>query len=203
MLSLSFNKFLSEVWRKEKNRMNITCRRLLSRSMLRNVSHSSFRKGFKALPSLQAHQKFFSSGKIGEDGDTDTDFQPTSKIKTTSEDKTEIFDFLRNAINSYDVLLFMKGSPKAPQCGFSARVVQILQNEKVDFHSADVLANHEIREAIKEFSDWPTIPQLYVKGDFVGGCDIVSEMVASGELTELLSPIAKAQLDANETTKVS
>lgn len=80
----------------------------------------------------------------------------------------------------------MKGHPEAPQCGFSYQVVQILGAEGVTFQSRNVLDNHEIREGIKKFSDWPTIPQLFVDGEFVGGCDIVTQMFKSGELKQLL-----------------
>jgi monothiol glutaredoxin len=86
-----------------------------------------------------------------------------------------------------DVVLFMKGVPAAPQCGFSAAVVQVLSQLDVPFSSVDVLADMEIREGIKAFSNWPTIPQLYVKGEFLGGADIVREMYQSGELKALLS----------------
>ncbi len=94
---------------------------------------------------------------------------------------------IQNSIDSSEVLLFMKGTPLFPQCGFSARVVQILKHAGVPFASVNVLENPEIRDGIKEFSNWPTIPQLYVKGEFVGGCDIVTEMYQSGELTALLT----------------
>lgn len=86
------------------------------------------------------------------------------------------------AVDSNDVLLFMKGTPQFPQCGFSSTVVQILQHLGVPFRSVDVLQNEEVRNGIKEFSNWPTIPQLYVKGEFIGGCDIIREMFDSGEL---------------------
>ncbi len=86
-----------------------------------------------------------------------------------------------------DVVLFMKGVPAAPQCGFSAAVVQILSKLAVPFTGVDVLSDPAVREGIKVFSDWPTIPQLYVKGEFVGGCDIVREMFQAGELAALLS----------------
>lgn len=84
-----------------------------------------------------------------------------------------------------DVVLFMKGSPLFPQCGFSSRAVSILQHLNVEFGSVDVLQDQGIRQGIKAFSDWPTIPQLYVKGEFVGGSDIMMEMYESGELAEL------------------
>ena len=90
-------------------------------------------------------------------------------------------------IASGDVVLFMKGIPAAPQCGFSAAAIQILGQLAVPFKTVDVLADMEIREGIKAFSNWPTIPQLYVKGEFVGGCDIMREMFQTGELATLLS----------------
>jgi len=93
---------------------------------------------------------------------------------------------IKDIVASSDVVLFMKGVPTAPQCGFSAAVAQILSQLAVPFKSIDVLSDSEIREGIKVFSDWPTIPQLYVKGEFVGGCDIVREMFKAGELTALL-----------------
>ncbi len=94
---------------------------------------------------------------------------------------------IKEVIASSDVVLFMKGVPAAPQCGFSAAVVQILAGLKVPFRGVDVLADQEIREGIKAFSNWPTIPQLYVTGEFLGGSDIVREMFQAGELTALLS----------------
>ena len=93
---------------------------------------------------------------------------------------------IQNDINTNDVFLYMKGTPMFPQCGFSARVIQILSHMGVPFNSANVLEDDELREGIKSFSQWPTIPQLYVKGEFVGGCDIVTEMFQSGELESLL-----------------
>jgi monothiol glutaredoxin len=89
-------------------------------------------------------------------------------------------------IEKNDVMLYMKGTPVFPQCGFSARVIQILTHLGVPFQSANVLEDDELREGIKAFAQWPTIPQLYVKGEFVGGCDIVSEMFQAGELETLL-----------------
>ena len=94
---------------------------------------------------------------------------------------------IENEINSNDIILFMKGSPVFPQCGFSARVVDILTKIGVKFSSVNVLESEEMREGIKNYSNWPTIPQLYVKKEFIGGCDIVSEMYESGELLELLN----------------
>lgn len=93
---------------------------------------------------------------------------------------------IQGVIDDNDVVLFMKGSPEAPRCGFSAQVIQILDTLGVEYASVDVLADPAIREGIKQFSDWPTIPQLYVRREFVGGCDIVKEMYGSGELEEKL-----------------
>jgi len=98
-----------------------------------------------------------------------------------------IHDQIQDVISTNDVVLFMKGTPQMPQCGFSGQVVQILDHLGVPFKGVNVLADGELREGIKAFSSWPTIPQLYVKGEFVGGCDIVREMFQSGELTDQLS----------------
>ena len=96
-------------------------------------------------------------------------------------------DRIQAEINETPVMLYMKGTAMFPQCGFSARVVQILTHMGVPFKTANVLEDMELREGIKEFSSWPTIPQLYVKGEFVGGCDIVTEMFQSGELETMLT----------------
>jgi monothiol glutaredoxin len=93
---------------------------------------------------------------------------------------------IRQEINANDVVLYMKGSPVFPQCGFSAAVVQVLSHMGVKFKGIDVLQDPGLRQGIKDFSSWPTVPQLYVKGEFVGGCDIVREMFQSGELADLL-----------------
>ena len=98
-----------------------------------------------------------------------------------------VFDRIQSEITENPVMLYMKGSAMFPQCGFSARVVQILSHLGAPFKTANVLEDPELREGVKQFSNWPTIPQLYVKGEFVGGCDIVREMYGSGELQELLS----------------
>ena len=98
-----------------------------------------------------------------------------------------VFDRIKTDIAEHPVMLYMKGTAMFPQCGFSARVVQILNHMAVPFHTANVLEDDELREGVKHFSNWPTIPQLYVKGEFVGGCDIVTEMFQSGELKTLLA----------------
>lgn len=94
---------------------------------------------------------------------------------------------IQQDISGNDVVLYMKGTPVFPQCGFSAAVVQVLSDLGVKFKGIDVLTDPSLRQGIKEFASWPTIPQLYVKGEFVGGCDIVREMHQSGELQQLLS----------------
>ena len=94
-------------------------------------------------------------------------------------------DTIRQTVEGNDVVLFMKGTKTMPQCGFSSRVAGVLNYMGVDFVDVNVLADADIRQGIKDFSDWPTIPQLYVKGEFVGGCDIVTEMTLSGELDQL------------------
>lgn len=91
------------------------------------------------------------------------------------------------AVNANDVLLFMKGTPTFPQCGFSSVVVQVLDYLGVEYQAVNVLENQDVREGIKAFSDWPTIPQLYVKGEFVGGCDIIKEMFEAGELKDFMA----------------
>ncbi|HZH26845.1 MAG TPA: Grx4 family monothiol glutaredoxin [Azospirillaceae bacterium] len=93
---------------------------------------------------------------------------------------------IRTDIASNDVVLYMKGTPAFPQCGFSAAVVNVLNHMGVQFKGVDVLVDPALRQGIKEFTNWPTVPQLYVKGEFVGGCDIIREMYATGELTQLL-----------------
>ncbi|MEQ9115215.1 MAG: Grx4 family monothiol glutaredoxin [Rickettsiales bacterium] len=99
---------------------------------------------------------------------------------------SNISDFIAEQIKENNVVLFMKGDAKFPMCGFSSVVSNILSNLGVRFQDINVLESNELREGIKQYSDWPTIPQLYVKGEFIGGCDIVREMFESGELEELL-----------------
>lgn len=99
---------------------------------------------------------------------------------------SEIFTEIKNYIDNNDVVLFMKGTAESPMCGFSSLVCTVLNRLDVKFKDVNVLAGEDIRQGIKDFSDWPTIPQLYVKGEFIGGCDIVREMYESGELQTLL-----------------
>ena len=104
-----------------------------------------------------------------------------------NKESIDVSELINNEIKSNDVILYMKGTPDFPMCGFSAATSQILNNLGIKFKSINVLESDEIREGIKKFSNWPTIPQLYIKEEFVGGCDIVKEMYESGELLELLN----------------
>lgn len=117
----------------------------------------------------------------------------------------ETRDRIAENIQAHQVVLFMKGSRHAPQCGFSARVVQILDSLLPEYQTLDVLSDQRLRDGIKEFSSWPTIPQLYVRGEFVGGCDIVSELFESGELQSKLGvelePVAAPELEVSEPAK--
>ena len=97
----------------------------------------------------------------------------------------QIKNLIQNHIDNNDVCLFMKGTPDAPQCGFSMAVSNMLKILEVNFKGVNVLENEKLRQGIKEFSDWPTIPQLYIKNEFIGGCDIIKEMYENGELTKL------------------
>ena len=101
--------------------------------------------------------------------------------------ENEIFDRIRRDIAENDVVLYMKGSAAFPQCGFSAAMVQVLESLDIKFKSIDVLSDPVLRQGVKEFANWPTTPQLYVKGEFVGGCDTVREMYAAGDLQKLLT----------------
>lgn len=96
-------------------------------------------------------------------------------------------DYIQGEVDSNSIVLFMKGTPDFPQCGFSGQVVQILNYLGVDYKGVNVLADDDIRQGIKDYSDWPTVPQLYVKGEFVGGCDIVREMFQASELQNLMT----------------
>ncbi|MBI5163650.1 MAG: Grx4 family monothiol glutaredoxin [Magnetospirillum sp.] len=98
-----------------------------------------------------------------------------------------VFERIQQDLSDNAVVLYMKGTPMFPQCGFSAAVVQVLSDLGVKFKGIDILVDPSLRDAIKEFTNWPTLPQLYVKGEFVGGCDIVREMAANGELQQLLT----------------
>lgn len=101
-------------------------------------------------------------------------------------------DKIKQQVTQNDIILYMKGTPQSPQCGFSGRSIQLLQACGAEFASVDVLADPEIRDGIKQYSNWPTIPQLYIKGQFVGGCDIITDLYQKGELQKLVTS-AKAR----------
>ena len=113
----------------------------------------------------------------------------------------EVIDNIKNEISENDVVLFMKGTSSMPQCGFSSRVAGVLNYLEVKYKDVNVLADDNLREGIKTFSNWPTIPQLYVKGEFVGGCDIITEMAMSGELDDLLTE-KKIKFNSESATKI-
>ncbi len=103
----------------------------------------------------------------------------------------EVRERIEELITSHPVMVFMKGDRNFPQCGFSGTVVQILDRVGADYTTLDILADSEIRQGIKEFSNWPTIPQVYINGQFVGGCDIMRELYNRGELEEIVTPVVK------------
>jgi monothiol glutaredoxin len=115
--------------------------------------------------------------------------------------ENKIFDDIKKNIEENDIVLFMKGTPDFPQCGFSAMVVGILQTLGLKFKGINVLENNELRQGIKDFSNWPTIPQLYIKKEFVGGCDIVREMYESGELIDLVKDLHNPGFSARKESK--
>jgi len=121
---------------------------------------------------------------------------PARKAVPQKDANMSIEQFIENEVKSNDVVLFMKGTPQFPQCGFSGQVVQILDHVGVGYKGLNVLESADLRNGIKTYSNWPTIPQLYVKGEFVGGCDIIREMFQAGELQQLFAdkgvPVAAA-----------
>jgi monothiol glutaredoxin len=114
------------------------------------------------------------------------DFAPQKKHNLENSNDSEILSLIDSHVKSNRIMLYMKGSPSQPMCGFSANIVQILKNQGVDFASVNVLDYPEVREGVKKYAQWPTIPQLYVDGEFVGGLDIVKDLEDSGELSEML-----------------
>lgn len=132
------------------------------------------------LPFSQQQVAWFSS-----DGSHD-DFAPQRK---QVGDEDEAMKMIQEHVDSNPIMLYMKGSPNMPMCGFSAQVVKVLQTEGVDFASVNVLDYPSVREGVKKFSEWPTIPQLYVNGEFIGGCDIITQMHESGELADLFKEV--------------
>ena len=113
----------------------------------------------------------------------------------------EVIDNIKNEISENDVVLFMKGTSSTPQCGFSSRVAGVLNYLEVKYKDVNILNDDNLREGIKKFSNWPTIPQLYIKGEFIGGCDIITEMAMSGELDDLLTE-KKIKFNSDSATKI-
>jgi monothiol glutaredoxin len=113
--------------------------------------------------------------------------RPARKVMPQKDSNMSIEQFIDNEVKSNDVVLFMKGTPEFPQCGFSGQVIQILDHVGVGYKGLNVLDSADLRDGIKTYSNWPTIPQLYVKGEFVGGCDIIREMFQAGELQKLFA----------------
>ncbi len=148
----------------------------------------SFHRLSKLVPSSSQKNingSFINSGRrLMSTDDSHDDFKPKKKNVPTELD--EVLKLIADQVKENDIMLYMKGSPNKPSCGFSRQAVQILHNLGADFSSVDVIQYPTIRDAIKVYSDWPTIPQLYIKGQFIGGCDIMTTMYKSGELDQLL-----------------
>ncbi|CAI5735200.1 unnamed protein product [Hyaloperonospora brassicae] len=170
-------------------------RRLVARAGRRGSPRTMFAAGagqhIALAPVVAPSRLWFSSARSSSNDDDDddnshSDFQPQYHA-AKSNDKDEVLAMIEKHVKTYPVMLYMKGTPSAPQCGFSMQVVRILHAQGVSFDSVNVLDHPEIRDGVKEFSQWPTIPQLYVNGEFVGGCDIITDMNKSGELAELLA----------------
>ena len=138
-----------------------------------------------AAPSNRHHPR---RGLSSSDSSSHDDFSPRKKVDTSNDSESEIHELIDSHVKSNRIMLYMKGSPSQPMCGFSATVVSILKKSGADFSSVNVLDYPEVRDGVKRYSQWPTIPQLYVDGEFVGGCDIVRDMDESGELLALLKP---------------
>jgi len=114
------------------------------------------------------------------------------------DDAAAAIQLIEEHVKANPVMLYMKGTPTQPMCGFSAKVVTILADQGVDYGSVNVLDYPTVREGVKQYSQWPTIPQLYVQGEFIGGCDILTDMHASGELEEVLKPVKEGQQQAEK-----
>ena len=149
-----------------------------------SVRHVPSTSTSSVLPSnLTARFRFMSD-------DSHSDFSPKRKAV---KDEDEAHQMIREHVQNNHIMLYMKGNPSMPMCGFSAKVVQALKDEGADFSSVNVLDYPAIRDGVKQYSEWPTIPQLYVNGEFIGGCDIITGMQESGELGELLKAEKKEE----------
>ena len=150
---------------------------LFQRSLLRKLPLTIF-------PSVTIFMRNFSSGE------SDDAFKPVHKspssTSTTTTDSQSVRIKIENTIKNNDIVLYMKGIPSAPQCGFSNQAVRILNQHGLNIHGVNILEDQVMRQAMKDFSKWPTFPQIYIKGEFVGGCDILTQMHTNGELKTLL-----------------
>jgi Grx4 family monothiol glutaredoxin len=158
------------------------------------LSDEAVRQGLKAFSKWPSYPQLYIKGELIGGSDIVLEMYKSGELKSLLEEKgiitakaESLEDRLKNLISSSPVMLFMKGTPDEPRCGFSSKVVNALKEEGVEFGSFDILSDEEVRQGLKSFSNWPTYPQLYYKGDLVGGCDIVLEMHNSGELKSTLS----------------
>jgi monothiol glutaredoxin len=148
--------------------------RMFQRSLLRKLPLTIF-------PSVSIFMRNFSSGE------SDDAFKPVQHKSTSSTtDSQSVRIKIENTIKNNDIVLYMKGIPSAPQCGFSNQAVRILNQHGLNIHGVNILEDQVMRQAMKDFSKWPTFPQIYIKGEFVGGCDILTQMHTNGELKTLL-----------------
>jgi len=131
-------------------------------------------------PSVSVFIRNFSSGE------SDDAFKPVHKSSASTSDSQSVHSKIENTIKNNDIVLYMKGTPSSPQCGFSNQAVRILNQHGLNIHGVNILEDQVMRQAMKDFSKWPTFPQIYVKGEFVGGCDILTQMHTNGELKTLL-----------------
>jgi monothiol glutaredoxin len=147
--------------------------RMFQRSLLRKLPLTIF-------PSVSIFMRNFSSGE------SDDAFKPVHKSTSSTTDSQSVRIKIENTIKNNDIVLYMKGIPSAPQCGFSNQAVRILNQHGLNIHGVNILEDQVMRQAMKDFSKWPTFPQIYIKGEFVGGCDILTQMHTNGELKTLL-----------------
>ncbi|KAJ4784228.1 Glutaredoxin family protein [Rhynchospora pubera] len=158
------------------------------------LSDEAVRQGLKVFSKWPSYPQLYIKGELIGGSDIVLEMQKTGELKSLLEEKgiveakvETLEDRLKHLVSSSPAMLFMKGTPDAPKCGFSSKVVNALREEEVEFGSFDILSDEEVRQGLKSFSNWPTYPQLYYKGELIGGCDIVLEMHNSGELKETLS----------------
>eukprot|EP00190_Bangiopsis_sp_CCMP1999_P004502 CAMPEP_0198733466 /NCGR_PEP_ID=MMETSP1475-20131203/45945_1 /TAXON_ID= ORGANISM="Unidentified sp., Strain CCMP1999" /NCGR_SAMPLE_ID=MMETSP1475 /ASSEMBLY_ACC=CAM_ASM_001111 /LENGTH=164 /DNA_ID=CAMNT_0044496771 /DNA_START=93 /DNA_END=587 /DNA_ORIENTATION=+ len=141
--------------------------------------------GYGQVLARRGNVRFASGGNSATDVESDDDFKP--QVKKVAKEENSIQKEIAKIVQESPVVLFMKGLPSAPQCGFSFRTVQILNTHGAEYRAFNVLSSMELRDGIKQFSHWPTVPQLFVKGEFIGGCDIVESLHKSGELKTMLN----------------